>query len=75
MVPALNVFGLPNGSDFIDLLNGLQCVLCKSSIISLWPITLPFKLEGCVLKTEQRMRRLKKHADLFLSQLLNLSIQ
>lgn len=51
--PALNVSNLSVCSDFIYLLNGLQSALCDIPIISLRPVTLPFKLKGWILQTKQ----------------------
>lgn len=40
------VSSLPVNSDFINLLDGLQCVLGKVPVISFRPVSLPLKLEG-----------------------------
>ena len=62
-LPRLNVFGLPPWSYFIDCLNGLQSVFSEIPIISLWPITLPFKLKGRILQhMETGNRKIDKHS-------------
>lgn len=47
--PIQNVLALPISSNFNNLLNGLQVILSKIPVVSLWPITLPFKFECRIL--------------------------
>lgn len=47
--PIHNVLARPISSNFRNRLNGLQGILSKIPVVSLWPITLPFKFKCRIL--------------------------
>ena len=49
-IPILKVCLLPTGSDFVNSLDGLECVLGEVPVIPFWPITLPLKLKCSILQ-------------------------
>ena len=53
-LPLIDVFSFSSASDLINLLNGLESILCNVPIIPLGPVSLLLKLKSFILLVERK---------------------